>query len=115
MIYEVDSWNNFCRVFEIPKEFAQGFCFGGGMPTNFQMVDWFYPIGDIGQAACSKEVFRACGRKIEIKVVSYGELIEILDPFIKSKNYRKPDHDYLVICNFGAVFIVDKAKEYRDV
>ena len=113
MKYEVDGWNNFCRVFEVPNEFKKGFCFGGGIPTNFQMVDWFNPVADVHMSACPKEAWLKEVGEIETKEVTLNALIEILDPFIKKKPYRKPDHDYLVMCNFGAVFIVEKAKEYR--
>ena len=52
----VDPWNNFCRVFEMPLEFSNDYCFNGGHPTNFQMVDWFYPT-EVDQAAVNKEIW----------------------------------------------------------
>lgn len=31
----------FFRVFRLPHEFPSAYCFGAGVPVNFQMVDWF--------------------------------------------------------------------------
>ena len=57
MNYKVDSWNNFCRVFMLPEEYPEDFCFNGGHPVNFQMVDWFNPVAhdDLFLPAISKE------------------------------------------------------------
>ena len=49
MKYTIDIWNNFCRVFMLPEKYCNDFCFNGGHPTNFQMIDWFCPT-DMGQA-----------------------------------------------------------------
>ena len=57
MRYKVDGWNNFCRVFELPAEYPEDFCFGGGHPVSIQMVDWFNPVPDVSMAGCSKEVW----------------------------------------------------------
>jgi len=40
----VTQLNNFCRVFELPQTFSEAYCFSGGIPTVFIMVDWFNPI-----------------------------------------------------------------------
>lgn len=31
----------FYHVFRLPPAFPSEYCFGGGVPVNFQMVDWF--------------------------------------------------------------------------
>lgn len=64
------------RVFEMPAEFPRGYCFGGGNPTSFQMVDWFRD--DLGMMEGES------GR---------SELAE----FIRGKRYFKPDRAYLVL------------------
>lgn len=102
MKYEVDGWNNFCRVFELPEKYPNDYCFGGGHPVNFQMVDWFQPVAGIGNPAVSKEVWRENVGKIEIKKVSLDELQESLVPWLMEKQYVKPGRDYLVLCDFGA-------------
>jgi hypothetical protein len=30
----------FFHIFRLPKKFPSEYCFGGGVPVNFQMVDW---------------------------------------------------------------------------
>ena len=108
MKYNVDGWNNFCRVFEVPSEFPKGFCFGGGKPTSFKMVDWFNPVSGVNMAACTKEIWKDKVGKIEVKEVLLCELVSKIGPFIKEKLYRSSNKDYLVICDFGACFMINK-------
>ena len=56
--YKVDGWNNFCRVFELPNKFPNTYCFGGGVPVGFKMVDWFNPVSGLDSPAVSKEVWK---------------------------------------------------------
>ena len=107
MIFKVDGWNNFCRVFELPDKYPSGFCFDGGHPTNFQMIDWFNPVSGLGTPACSKEVWKKEVGKIEVKEVDVDKLTEELAPWLRKKQYTVNGKKYLVICDFGATFIVD--------
>jgi len=102
MKYNVDGWNNFCRVFELPMEYPRGYCFGGGLPVNFQMIDWFNPVPEIDNPAVSKEVWREKVGEIKQKEVSLNWLYENLVPWLSEKDYVKPDREYLVLCDFGA-------------
>lgn len=102
MKYNVDGWNNFCRVFELPDEYPNDFCFGGGQPVNFQMVDWFNPVPDIGQPAVSKEVWRKEVGEIEVKEVTLHWLHENLLPWLSEKQYVRPRKEYLILFDFGA-------------
>lgn len=104
MEYKVDGWNNFCRVFELPSKFSSDFCFGGGIPTNFQMVDWFNPVPDIGQPAVTKEVWRKKVGEIDTRTVEGDELAATLTSWLKMKLYTKPSCRYLVLCDFGLCF-----------
>ena len=108
MKYNVDGWNNFCRVFELPIRFSSDFCFGEGVPTNFQMVDWFNPVPDIGQPAVSKEVWREKVGEIEVKNIDGDELATKLTDWLKMKLYTKPGCTYLVLCDFGLCFTFTK-------
>lgn len=104
MKYTVDGWNNFCRVFELPEKFSSDYCFGGGIPTNFQMVDWFCPIGGLGQYTVSKDKYRELGYEVEeVEVDHHNEAIGLVD-FISKKKYIKQDRTYLVLTNFGMSF-----------
>ena len=104
-MYKIDGWNNFCRVFALPETFSSEFCPGGGIPINFQMVDWFCPISKLPQPTCSKEVWLEKVGKIKVIEKSEEELKDLMK-WIKSKNYYNPDVSYLVIFDFGASVII---------
>lgn len=114
MEYKVDGWNNFCRVFEVPKIFSPDFCFSGGISTNFLMVNWFNPIPNISQPAVSKEVWEEKVGDIEIKSITHDELIKDLVPFVESGNYCKKGYQYLILCNFGAAILFTKGGEKEE-
>ena len=101
MKYSVDHWNNFCRVFEVPEILSTEYCFGGGVPVLFKMVDWFYPIPDVGQAAVSKEVWeKEVGQIVPVEV-DLEELEKTLISFLREKRYANPGRTYLVLYEFG--------------
>jgi hypothetical protein len=108
MNYQVDGWNNFCRVFECPEKYSSEFCFGPGIPTLFTMVDWFCPVDGLPNPTCSKEVWKENVGKIDAKVIDHEECFKNLSEFLKGKVFVKPNRDYLVICNFGMAFIFKK-------
>lgn len=113
----VDGWNNFCMVFELPEDYPSEFCFGGGHPVTFQLVDWFNPVQDVSMAGVSKEVWEAEVGPIEPLEVDTDELGESLVDFIQGKQYVKPGREYLVKCNFGAAFLFtgpDPGYKWRD-
>lgn len=102
MKYKVDGWNNFCWVFELPPRFPEVYCFGGGPLVGFRMVDWFYPVTGIDQPAVSKKIWREKVGEIEVKEIDIDELSEKLIPWLREKEYVKPEREYLVLCDFGA-------------
>lgn len=104
MKYKVDGWNNFCRVFELPDKLKSEYCFGGGIPTNFQMVDWFCPILGLDRYTVPKEQYVELGYEVkEIEVDHFTEAEAIVE-FLKQKNYVKEDKTYLVLTTFGMSF-----------
>lgn len=104
--YSVDGWNNFCRVFELPENYPSDYCFGGGIPVTFKMVDWFNPVA-MPVAAITKEAWLKKVGEIETMDVSYQELYDTLAPFIKDRPYTKAGRSYLVLCDFGAVLLIE--------
>jgi len=108
MKYKVDGWNNFCRVFELPEEFSTDFCFGGGINTNFKMIDWFYPVPNVPQIAVSKEVWEKEVGPIESVEVDIEELEKSIIPFLKQKTYTKPNRQYLILYSFGGSTVFTK-------
>lgn len=106
--YNVDGWNNFCRVFEIPTQFPDGYCVNGGLNITFKMVDWFCPL-DLGdRPAVSKEIWMEKVGPIESVNISSDELKNQLLEFLVNKVYVKPNKTYLVIAEFGAIFTFTK-------
>ena len=94
---KITESNNFCRVFELPEEYPEGFCFGGSHAVSFQMVDWFQPI------------FREDVEVDNIKL--WPEYVAVLRGFLKDKTYIKPNRKYLLITDFGESFIFEKESE----
>jgi len=110
MKYIADPWNNFCRIFELPeKQYSLGYCFNGGHPVTFTMVDWFYPT-TVPQAACSKEVWeKEVGPLKDQEVeIDHEELQSTLLPFLQEKQYVKPGRQYLFMSDFGMTFLFRK-------
>ena len=106
--YKVDGWNNFCRVFELPEQFSSDYCFGGGIPTTFTMVDWFHPVMD-GRLPSfplvSKAEWEVKVGPIEYVETSLYELEKTLVPFLLKKKYIKKGRKYLILYEFGAATV----------
>ena len=85
--------NNFCRVFELPERYPEGFCFGGGRPVQMQMVDWFRPWPIEG---------RPFGG---VAPETWGEVVEMLRPWLMQKNYVKPGRRYILVTDFGEALV----------
>lgn len=79
---------NFCRVFELPDQYPEGFCFGGGKPVTMLMVDWFFnPWPD----------------NPDLK--TWDDVVKVLKPFLQSKTYVKPGKRYVLITDFGTSLV----------
>ena len=107
-IYKVDSWNNFCRVFQVPKKFSSDFC-NQAIPTIFMMVDWFNPIShkDLFTPGISKEdwIKKYKVTREDLQIDINIDVLEVqLTQFIEHKNYIKPHNKYIIICDFGYTF-----------
>ena len=90
----ISQSNNFCRVFELPDEYPGGFCFGGGRPVMFAMVDWFGPIPD-------EDI-------VSGNIKPWSDYIPMLKEFLKDKIYVKPGKQYLLITDFGETMLFNK-------
>ncbi len=89
--------NNFIRIFRMPQQFRSDFCFGGGHPVNFQMVDWFNPIPQ-------EELWS--GKPKELTDKELEEYREAIREFIKVKNYYDPKFQFLALSAYGDVFLI---------
>lgn len=81
---------NFCRVFELPDSYPEGFCFGGGRPVLMLMVDWFNPWPD------------------NPELETWEDVVKLLRPFLQKKTYVKPGKRYILITDFGASLVFAK-------
>lgn len=116
MNYQVTGYNNFCRVFQLPNEFPKGYCFSGGLPTTFIMVDWFNPVPELPQWSIPESKYKELVEKGEITnteghsaEINSDELQKLLTNFLVHKNYIKEGNTYLVICNFGMSFTFSRS------
>lgn len=80
LIFDKDS--NFLLVFRLPLQVPNGFCFNGGYPVSFQLVDWF--------EANAEELTEDQTRD-----------------FIRRKPYYVIGLQYLVLRRNGSAFLVD--------
>jgi hypothetical protein len=89
----VSQATNFCRVFELPapEEFPEDYCFGGGIPVEIKMVDWFNPCD-----------FRDSGG-----LETWEQAKRLLPKFIQQKTYFKPGRRYLVLTDFNETLLID--------
>jgi len=94
---EITEKNNFMRIFRVPNDFPSDFCFGGGHPVNFQMVDWFNPIP---LEEFWDNPIKSLGEK---EAEEYRGAIR---EFIKIKNYYNGDFKFLALSNYGDAFFI---------
>jgi len=119
MKYKVTGFNNFCRVFEVPIPLPKDYCFGGGIPTMFKMVDWFYPVIDLPQWAISEKKYNELVENGDIKpegndvTIESDELQSDLIKFISQKVYAIEGRAYIVLCNFEFAFVFTCVKEQK--
>ena len=83
----VTNRNNFCRVFELPDEYSGEFCFGGGIPIVFKMVDWFNPI--------------PVEDMVEGPIKTWKEYVPLLKKRLRQKNYVEPGKKFILITDFN--------------
>lgn len=93
-MFKITERNNFCRVFKLPTTYPEEFCFGGGRPVIFIMVDWLNPI----QLDLKPE-----------KLVSNSDMVVLRDElkeYIKEKNYYDKASKYLIITDYNDSFLI---------
>lgn len=81
--------NNFARVFELPEQYPQVFCFSGGPMVPMRMVDWFNPW--------PTDNYTEDGELPQ----TWDEVKQMLRPFLMAKNYIIPGRRYILITDFG--------------
>lgn len=89
---------NFLRVFKLPDEYPEGYCFGNvEYPVVFKIVDWFNAVSTVDTV-------------VEQSKAEHEEWVETIRNFIKGKKYFNPNFTYMVMTDYGDVFIVNPEK-----
>lgn len=105
-MFKVTQENNFCYVFEMPRELPSDYCFGGGHPVQFRMVDWFNPVPTSTFMPPPEYIVWKDG-ECELSIEAAEKLREDLREFLRVKRYRKVGHDYIVVTRYGDAFLVN--------
>jgi len=103
MDFKVTESTNFLRVFCLPSRFPSDYCFGGGHPVTFILVDWF-------NAFPQQEFWEGKTKEIKTADAEYQKHIEKLKDFIKGKKYFTTTFTYMVLTDYGDVFLVNPEK-----
>lgn len=114
MKYQVDGWNNFCRIFELPDQYPEKYCFSGGHPVTMVMVDWFNPVPEVPIAAVTKEVWEKEVGEIVPFELDHDNFCNAILPFLQGKQYIKEEHNYLLLCNFGLSLAFQKKTQTKE-
>lgn len=92
--FDINNGNNFCRIFEMPQRYPDGYCFGGkSYPAEFRMVDFFNPIPP---------------DEVDGKLRDWGEYERLLKLEVLQRPYIKRGFKYLMATEFGAAIIIER-------
>jgi hypothetical protein len=95
--FTISEETNFVRIFRLPLSYPRGFCFGGGYPVNFQLVDCFNPFS-------TQEIYGSTHKIIGGD--EYENHIDHLRDFIGKKVYFERGSRYLAIADYGDAFLI---------
>lgn len=101
---KVTQDTNFCRVFELPQAFPGDFCFGGGIPVGFKMVDWFNPVPTMTLGPSTDGMPCLSGSELDMTPEQNEKLRAGLLDFLSRKRYVLTGRKYLVLTDYGDAF-----------
>ena len=99
--FHITQNDNRIKIFRLPEAYPSDFCFGGGHPVTFQLVDWFDPLDH--QRLYNDTVVILSGEALQ-------EQRERVDKFIRCKNYYDPNFQYLAITSYGDTQLIQGEK-----
>ncbi len=103
MKWTITDVTNFLRIFQLPDSFPEDFCFAGGRPSTFTLVDWFNAFPQEDFWGDKTKEFDSADEKYRLH-------IEKLKEYIKGKKYYHPEYTYMVLTDYGDVFLVNPEK-----
>ena len=98
--YKITEATNFLRVFCLPDKLPSDYCFGGGHPSIFTVIDWFNAIPPQSLWEKDEIVYEEDGRE-------YQELRRELCDFIKGKKYYNTLKTFMILTDYGDIFLVN--------
>ena len=93
MKFKITSDNNFLRVFKLPTKFSSEYCFGGGIPHEFVMVNWLNVISPF-EISDGKEF-------------TLQELHDVCVPHMQKQEFLRKGK-YLILFECGAAIQFEK-------
>jgi hypothetical protein len=106
--FKVTAATNFLRVFRVPDDFSPDYCFDGGHKTIFMLIDWF-------NAFSPNELWDNNDKEFDRTDIEYTNRVDMIRKFIKEKKYFKAEHTYMVLTDYGDVFLVNPEKRASDL
>lgn len=91
---------NFCRVFELPLSYPEGYCFSGGKDVRVKMVDWFNPWPH---------------PELEPDLDTWDKIEPLLRRDVSQKVYIRPGRRYVLVTDFGKAMVIDGNAKQRTV
>lgn len=107
-MWKITDATNFLRLFRLPETFPKGYCFGGGYPTAFQLVDWFNPFDQ-------QDFWKFEIKEFDEADPEYLKHIEELKDFIKGKKYFNSNYTYMALTDYGDIFLINPEKRRDDL
>lgn len=89
---QITGHNNFIRIYKLPSQMGNDYCFGGGYNIPFRLVDWFNPIQDLSKVSDPDYIEDEHRKTVQ---------------FIKQKNYVKKGDRLLLITDYDWSLVVD--------
>lgn len=110
MEWKITYATNFLRVFRLPEELPEDYCFGGNeQPVTLMMVDWFNAVSQMDfQKVETVKIFDVASKEYQLHV-------KALKAFIKGKSYFNPAHTYMILTDYGDVFMVNPEKRANEL
>ena len=75
----------FFHVFRLPTKFPSEYCFGGGVPVNFQMVDWFGGLEGMARDEINDFIAKKNYASGKLLVIERGGECWIIDTYREAK------------------------------
>ncbi len=108
MKWTITYATNFVRIFRLPNKFPSDYCFSGGHPTMFVLVDWFNPFGQ-------EDFWEDKTKEFDGNDIEYLKHIEEFKDFIKAKKYFNSNFTFMALTDYGDAFVINPEKRAHEL